>query len=272
MALRFYKPYTSGTRNRCISDFFEITKDFPEKNLVSYFHRKKGRNNRGFITIRHKGGGHKRLYRFVDFKRKKLGIKARVLSIEYDPNRSARIALLLYSDGEKRYIVCPLDLQVGSNIISDFDAEIKVGNFLPLVNIPLGTIIHNLEFQPGRGGQVIRSAGSFGQIVSKQLKFVVIKLPSGKLHLFSKDCWATIGRVSNSEHSNFTKGKAGFSRWLGIRPTVRGSAMNPCDHPHGGGEGRTPIGKKRPVTPWGKPTLGFKTRRPKKYTNIYLLN
>lgn len=272
MPIRFFKPYTSGTRNRSLSDFFEITRSFSEKSLTSYNHRSKGRNNRGIITSRHKGGGCKRLYRFVDFKRNKLGISAKVFSIEYDPNRNARIVLLHYFNGEKGYIICPVGLKIGDVVLSDFDADIKVGNSLPLSRIPIGIDIHNIEIQPGRGAQLVRSAGTFGQVISKQNKFVVIKLPSGKLRLFNKNCWATIGKVGNIEFLNFTKGKAGCTRWLGRRPSVRGVAMNPCDHPHGGGEGKSPVGRSRPVSPWGKPALGQKTRKSKKYSNIYIFN
>lgn len=272
MPIRFFKPYTSGTRNRSLSDFFEITKSSPEKSLTMSNHRSKGRNNRGVITARHRGGGCKRLYRLIDFKRKKLGINAKVFSIEYDPNRNARIVLLHYLNGEKGYIICPAGLKVGDVVLSDFDADIKLGNSLPLSRIPIGTDIHNIEIQPGRGGQIARAAGACGQVVSKQNKFVIIKLPSGKLRLVNKNCWATIGKIGNVEFLNFTKGKAGCNRWLGKRPSVRGVAMNPCDHPHGGGEGKSPVGRARPVSPWGKPALGQKTRKSKKYSNIYIFN
>jgi large subunit ribosomal protein L2 len=272
MSIRFYRPYTSGTRNRSLSDFFEINKSFPEKSLTYYFHHSNGRNNRGVITVRHKGGGHKRLYRLIDFKRKKLGIRAVIYSIEYDPNRNCRIALLIYQDGEKSYIISPMGLKVGDSVVSDFDAEIKIGNFLPLARIPFGSDIHNIEFQPGNGGKLARAAGTFAQVLSSQKTFVVIKLPSSKLRLFDKNCWAAIGRVGNVDFINLKKGKAGSNRWLGKRPSVRGVVMNPCDHPHGGGEGRSPIGRKRPVTPWGKATLGQKTRKSKIYSNIFLVN
>lgn len=271
MSIRFYKPYTSGTRNRSLSDFFEITKFYPEKSLTYYYSRSKGRNNRGIITTRHKGGGHKRLYRLIDFKRKKLGINAKVFSIEYDPNRNARIALLNYVDGQKSYIISPIGLKIGDVVLSDFDADIKTGNCLPLSKIPLGADIHNIEFQPGKGGQLARAAGTFAQIISAQKNFVVLKLPSGRLRLFDKNCWATIGRVGNLDSLNIRRGKAGSNRWLGKRPTVRGSAMNPCDHKHGGGEGKAPVGG-TPKTPWGKIALGIKTRKPKIYSNIYLVN
>nr|YP_010700383.1 ribosomal protein L2 [Phacus arnoldii]WCH63583.1 ribosomal protein L2 [Phacus arnoldii] len=272
MSIRFYKTCSSGTRNRSLSDFSDLTKYFPLKSLTFYYHRSKGRNNRGFITKRHSGGGHKRLYRLIDFKRNKIGIMAKVVSIEYDPNRNARIALLHYSDGEKRYMLHPVGLTIGDNVISDFDIPIKLGNSLPLGRIPLGTDIHNVEFIPGKGGQIARSAGTFAQIIAKQDKFIVVKLPSGKLRLFEKSCWATIGKVGNIDFSNIVKGKAGCNRWLGKRPKVRGVVMNPCDHPHGGGEGRSPIGRLRPVSPWGQPALGQKTRRPKRYSDIYILN
>lgn len=272
MSIRFFKPYTSGTRNRSLSDFFELTRSFSEKSLTFYSHRSKGRNNRGVITARHRGGGCKRLYRLIDFKRKKLGITARIFSIEYDPNRNARIALLHYSNGEKSYIISPVGLKIGDFVLSDFNAEISLGNNLPLNRIPIGTDIHNIEFYPGKGGQIARSAGTFGQVISKQNKFVVIKLPSGNLRLFNKNCWATVGRVGNVEFLNLTKGKAGCKRWLGVRPYVRGVAMNPNDHPHGGGEGKSPVGRSRPVSPWGKPALGQKTRKSKKYSDIYIFS
>nr|AYQ93419.1 ribosomal protein L2 [Lepocinclis tripteris] len=269
MSVRFFKPYTSGTRNRCLSDFFEVTKSFPEKSLTFFNHSLKGRNNRGIITSRHRGGGHKRLYRLIDFKRNKIGFIGNIVSVEYDPNRNSRIFLVCYSDGEKRYILQINGLTVGDNVLSDFNVPIKLGNALPLGKIPLGTEVHNIEFQPGKGGQVARSAGSFCRVISYRAKFVILQLPSGKLRCFWKSCWATVGQVGNIDFSSLRYAKAGYSRWLGIRPSVRGGAMNPCDHPHGGGEGRTPIGRKRPVTPWGKATLGQKTRRSKKYSDIF---
>jgi len=271
MGIRFYRAYTPGTRNRSVSTFDEITKSKPEKSLTSYYHRSTGRNNRGVITCQQRGGGHKRLYRQIDFHRKKLGLFAKVSSIEYDPNRSARIALLHYQDGEKRYILSPRGLQVGESVLSDSAAPIKVGNALPLMNIPLGTEVHNIELETGRGGQLARAAGSLAQIVAKEGKYVTLRLPSGEVRLIARTCWATIGQVGNHEASTIVVGKAGRKRWLGRRPKVRGVVKNPVDHPHGGGEGRSPIGRSRPVTPWGKPALGMKTRVPKKYsTNLIL--
>ena len=271
MGINFLNPLTPGTRKRSVSDFSEITASKPEKSLSFSVHRAKGRNNRGVITCRHRGGGHKRLYRDIDFRRDKIGIAAKVITIEYDPNRNARIALLRYEDGEKRYIIHPRSLNVGEIIISDLNAPILVGNSLPLRNIPLGAEIHNVEFQPGSGGQLARSAGAAVVILAKEGNFVTIRLPSKEIRLVSRNCWATIGQVGNIEAYNITLGKAGRMRWLGIRPTVRGSVMNPVDHPHGGGEGKAPIGRSRPVTPWGKPALGKKTRKPKKYSNIFII-
>lgn len=252
MGIRFLQAFTPGTRNRSVSDFREITVAKPEKSLSYGLHRPSGRNHQGIITCRHKGGGHKRLYREVDFRRDKMGIPAKVVTIEYDPNRNARIALLRYADGDKKYILHPRGLNVGDQIISDLQAPIFVGNALPLRNIPLGAEIHNVEFQPGSGGQLARSAGAVVEILAKEGNFVTIRLPSKEIRLVSKNCWATIGRVGNLEAYNLTIGKAGRSRWLGKRPTVRGSVMNPVDHPHGGGEGKT-SGGRHPVSPWGKP-------------------
>jgi large subunit ribosomal protein L2 len=271
MGIHFLNPCTPGTRKRSISDFSEITKSKPEKSLTHFIHRAKGRNHRGIITCRHRGGGHKRLYREIDFRRDKIGMAAKVISIEYDPNRNARIAMLRYEDGEKRYILHPRTLNIGEIVISDLNAPISVGNALPLRNIPLGAGIHNVEFQPGSGGQLARSAGALVEILAKEGNFVTIRLPSKEIRLISKNCWATVGQVGNVEAYNITLGKAGRMRWLGIRPTVRGSVMNPVDHPHGGGEGRAPIGRSRPVTPWGKPALGKITRKPKKYSNIFII-
>lgn len=271
MGIRFLNPCTPGTRQRSVSDFIEITKSKPEKSLSFYVQRSKGRNNRGVITCRHRGGGHKRLYRQIDFRRDKVGIPAKVISIQYDPNRNARIALLRYEDGEKRYILHPRGLNVGELLISDINAPILVGNSLPLRNIPLGAEIHNVEFQPGSGGQLARSAGTLVEILAKEGEYVTIRLPSKEIRFLSKNCWATIGQVGNVEAYNSKIGKAGRTRWLGIRPTVRGSVMNPVDHPHGGGEGRSPIGRSRPVTPWGKPALGLLTRKPKKYSNQFII-
>lgn len=271
MAVRFYKAYTSGTRHRSVSEFLDITKFEPEKSLTFFFHRSKGRNSRGVITSRSLGGGHKRLYRKIEFKRNKLGILGKVSAIEYDPNRNARIALIFYINGEKGYIIHPKNLLVGDTIISDFNSSIKIGNALPLSRIPLGTIIHNIEFQPGKGGQIARAAGTFGQILANEGKFVTLSMPSGEVRLIKKYCWATIGQVGNIDFSNIVLGKAGRNRWLGNTPKVRGVAMNPCDHPHGGGEGKSPIGRSKPVTPWGKPALGKKTKSPKRYSSKYII-
>jgi large subunit ribosomal protein L2 len=271
MGIRFLQAFTPGTRNRSVSDFSEITQSKPEKSLCYRLHRAKGRNNRGIITIRHRGGGHKRLYRDIDFRRDKIGISGNVLTVEYDPNRNSRIALVRYEDGEKRYILQPRGLNVGDIVISDINAPILTGNALPLRNIPLGAEVHNVEFQPGSGGQLARAAGTLIEVLAKEGNFVTIRLPSKEIRLISKNCWATIGQVGNIEAYNLTIGKAGRTRWLGKRPTVRGSAMNPVDHPHGGGEGRAPIGRSRPVTPWGKPALGFITRKPKKYSSEFIL-
>ena len=239
--------------------------------MTTWWSRSKGRNNRGIITSRHRGGGHKKLYREIDFSRTKLGIPAKVTNIEYDPNRNARIALVGYLDGEKRYILQPLGLKIGETILSSPEAPITIGNCLPLTNIPLGTEVHNVELHPGRGGQLVRAAGTVAQIVAKEGKWVTLRLPSGEVRLVSQNCWATIGRVGNVDAFNLTLGKAGRKRWLGRRPHVRGSAMNPVDHPHGGGEGRAPIGRARPVSPWGKPALGAKTRKRKKFSAALIL-
>ena len=271
MSIRIYRPYTAGTRNRSVSDFEEITCNKPEKSLLAKKVATGGRNNRGIITTRHKGGGHKQRYRIIDFKRNKYNIEARIATIEYDPNRNARIALAHYSDGEKRYIIHPKALQVGSIISSGENVPLEIGNALPLKSIPLGTDVHNVELIPGRGGQIVRSAGSSAQIVAKDGSFVTLKLPSSEVRMIRKECYATIGQVGNIDYNNITSGKAGRSRWLGIRPTVRGVVMNPCDHPHGGGEGRSPIGRARPVTPWGKPALGVKTRSKNKYSDFYII-
>nr|YP_009105423.1 ribosomal protein L2 [Parietochloris pseudoalveolaris]AIT94050.1 ribosomal protein L2 [Parietochloris pseudoalveolaris] len=271
MGIRFYRAYTPGTRNRSVSEFSEITCAKPEKSLTIKLQRSKGRNNRGVITTRHRGGGHKKLYRKIDFRRDKIGIPAKVTSIEYDPNRNARIALLHYQDGEKRYILYPRGLTVGEVIISDVEAPITIGNSLPLQNMPLGTEIHNIELQPGGGGQLARAAGAVAQLVAKEGKFVTLRLPSGEVRFVSKQCWASVGQVGNVEANNLTIGKAGRNRWLGRRPSVRGVVMNPVDHPHGGGEGRAPIGRCHPVTPWGRPALGERTRKSKKYSNKFIL-
>lgn len=264
MSIRSYRPYTPGTRQATVSDFAEITRSKPEKSLTKYKHRKKGRNNRGVITSRRRGGGHKRRYRFIDFRRNKHNIPAEVVSIEYDPNRNARISLVQYEDGEKRYILWPADLKVGDSIISGDDAPFEIGNAMPLSRIPLGTEVHNIELMAGKGGQIVRAAGTAAQVVAREKGYVTLKLPSREVRMVREECLATIGRVGNAEHRNLTLGKAGRSRHLGRRPKVRGSVMNPVDHPHGGGEGRAPIGRPSPLTPWGKPTLGAKTRKAKK--------
>ena len=271
MGIRSYRPYTAGTRDRSVADFVEITKSEPEKSLTMRVHRNKGRNNRGVITCRHRGGGHKRLYRIVDFRRDKKNITARVAAIEYDPNRNARIALLYYTDGEKRYILHPVGLQVGATVVSADIAPFEVGNTMPLSAIPLGTTVHNVELYPGRGGQMVRSAGAGAQVAAKDGDYVTLKLPSTEVRMIRKECLATIGQVGNTEHRNITLGKAGRTRHKGRRPQVHGSVMNPCDHPHGGGEGRAPIGRSGPVTPWGKPTLGKKTRNKKKLSSALIV-
>jgi len=271
MAIRIYQSCTPGTRNRSVSKFETITKAKPEKKLTTFIHRAKGRNNQGRITIRHRGGGHKRLYRLIDFKRNKYNIPGLVSSIQYDPNRNTRIALIFYEDGEKRYILSPRNLKIGGRIESGENAPITIGNSLPLKSIPLGTEVHNIELQPKRGGQIVRSAGTSAQILAKEGKFVTLRLPSKEIRLISIQCFATIGQLSNEDSSNIELGKAGRKRWLGIRPTVRGVVMNPCDHPHGGGEGRAPIGRKSPLTPWGKKALGVKTRNQKKLTSTYIV-
>lgn len=271
MGIRYYRPYTPGTRERVISDFSEITRAEPEKSLTRSIHRAKGRNNRGVITCRHRGGGHKKLYRIVDFRRNKHNIPAKVVSVEYDPNRNARIALLHYQDGEKRYILHPANLQIGATVISGPDAPFEVGNALPLGNMPLGTAVHNVELVPGKGGQIVRAAGTSAQVVAKEGNFVTLRLPSTEVRLIRRECYATIGQVGNADIRNTSLGKAGRKRWLGRRPEVRGSVMNPVDHPHGGGEGRAPIGRSGPVTPWGKPALGMKTRKKKKLSNSLIV-
>ena len=271
MAIRLYKAYTPGTRNRTVSTFNEISTSKPEKSLTRSNHRCKGRNNQGKITSKHRGGGHKKKYRLIDFKRNKINIIAKVASIEYDPNRNARIALLNYQDGEKKYIIYPRLLKIGDYVISGPKASIEVGNALPMEKIPLGTAVHNIELQPGKGGQIVRSAGTYAQIVAKEGLFITLKLPSSEVRMIRKECYATIGQVGNIDAGNIKIGKAGRNRWLGIKPRVRGVVMNPVDHPHGGGEGRSPIGKRHPVTPWGKPALGVKTRNSKKYSNSYIL-
>ena len=271
MSIRLYKSYTPGTRNRALSTFSEITKAIPEKSLLRKNHRSKGRNNRGVITVRHRGGGHKRLYRLIDFKRNKYGVEGVVAAIEYDPNRNARIALIHYKDGEKRYILQPKNLNVGDSIVSGSGSSLNIGNTLPLEELPLGTVVHNIELIPNRGGQIVRAGGTSAKILAKEGDYVTLRLPSKEIRLIRKECLATIGEVSNNDAFLVQSGKAGRTRWLGKRPAVRGSVMNPCDHPHGGGEGRAPIGRTRPLTPWGKPALGMKTRKHKKLSDAYIL-
>jgi large subunit ribosomal protein L2 len=264
MGVKKYKPVTPSLRGMTGSTFEEITKTKPERSLIKPLRKSGGRNMYGRITVRHRGGGHKRHIRIVDFKRKKYGIPAKVSAIEYDPNRSARLALLFYADGEKRYIIAPLDLRVGDTIVSGPEAEVRPGNSLPISNIPIGTMVHNIELNEGRGGQLVRAAGGAAQLLAKEGDYAQIRLPSGEVRLVRQKCYATIGQVGNLDHSNIKLGKAGRKRHLGIRPTVRGSAMSPRDHPHGGGEGRTGIGMPGPKSPWGKPTLGYRTRRNKR--------
>jgi len=271
MNIRIFKPKTPGTRNRGVSVFSDITKNKSEKSLTYYLHRLKGRNNQGHITIRHRGGGHKKLYRKIDFKRNKYDTIGRVIAIEYDPNRNVRIALINYEDGEKRYILHPQNLKINDLISSGIKSEIKIGNSLALEDIPLGLNVHNIELKPKHGGQIARSAGESAKLLAKEGKYVILRLPSKEIRLIKKECYATIGILGNADQNKIVCGKAGRKRWQGIRPTVRGIVMNACDHPHGGGEGRSPIGRKRPVTPWGKPASGVKTRKKKKLTNIFIL-
>lgn len=271
MAIKVYKAITNGRRNMTSLDFAEITTNKPEKSLLAPLPKKAGRNNQGKITVRHHGGGHKKQYRIIDFKRNKDNAPAKVATIEYDPNRSANIALLHYVDGEKRYIIAPKELQVGQILVSGEGADIKVGNALPLANIPVGTLIHNIELKPGKGGQLVRSAGTSAQVLGKEGKYVLVRLKSGEVRMILATCRATIGEVGNEQHGLVNIGKAGRTRWLGKRPTVRGSVMNPNDHPHGGGEGRTSIGRKSPMSPWGKPTLGKKTRSKKARSNKFIV-
>ncbi len=264
MGIKTYNPYTPSRRSMTGSDFAEITKKKPEKSLVVYLNKTSGRNNQGKITVRHRGGGSRRKYRIIDFKRRKDNIPATVLSIEYDPNRTANIALICYADGEKSYILAPNGLTVGTKLMNGENAEVKVGNCLPLQNIPVGTQIHNIELYPGKGGQLVRSAGNSAQLMAKEGKYATLRLPSGEMRMVPIICRATIGQVGNIDHELVTIGKAGRKRHMGFRPTVRGSVMNPNDHPHGGGEGKTGIGRPGPVTPWGKPALGLKTRNSNK--------
>jgi large subunit ribosomal protein L2 len=271
MAIKIYKPYTPSSRNKSSLDFSHLSKVKPEKSLTVSNHRKKGRNNKGRITIRHKGGGHKRLYRLIDFKRNKYDVVGKVTTIEYDPNRNANLALINYADGEKRYILHPENLKIGDEVCAGENVELKVGNALPLDSIPLGTDVHNIELFPGKGGQLMRSAGTSARILAKENNFVVLRLSSKEIRLFKKECYATVGKIGNSDVYNVVLGKAGRKRWLGVRPTVRGSVMNPVDHPHGGGEGRCPIGRARPLTPWGKPALGMKTRKRKNKSDMFII-
>ncbi|NLF64440.1 MAG: 50S ribosomal protein L2 [Chloroflexi bacterium] len=269
MAVKVFKPTSAGRRDMTGFTFEEITRATPERSLVTGLRKSGGRNFRGKVTIRHRGGGHKRRYRDIDFRRDKKGVPARVVSIEYDPNRSARIALLNYADGEKRYIIAPLGLRVGDTVMSGPRTELRPGNTMPLRNIPMGTMVHNIELQPGRGGQLVRAAGTSAQIIAKEGEYAIVRLPSSEERLIQLDNLATIGQVGNVEHGNIKLGKAGRKRHMGIRPTVRGSAMSPRDHPHGGGEGRSPVGMAGPKTPWGKPALGARTRRNKR-TDKYI--
>ncbi|MDE0671103.1 MAG: 50S ribosomal protein L2 [Caldilineaceae bacterium SB0662_bin_9] len=261
MPVKIFNPTSPGRRNMSGPTFEEITREKPERSLVAPLRRRGGRNNRGVITVRHRGGGHKRRYRIVDFRRDRIGMPARVLSVEYDPNRSARIALVQYRDGERRYILAPEGLYIGREVMSGPDAEILPGNALPIRNIPLGALLHNLEIYPGRGGQLVRSAGTAARLTAKEGVMAQVRLPSGEVRFFSMDCMATIGQLGNTDHANLEQGKAGRRRWMGRRPTVRGVAMDPASHPHGGGEGRSPIGMPSPKTPWGRPALGARTRR-----------
>ncbi len=271
MGIKTFKPTTPTLRYKSVSDFADITTDKPYKALTKGLNKKSGRNSQGRITVRHRGGGHKRKYRIIDFKRNKYNIEAKVVSIEYDPNRSSRIALLSYKDGEKRYIIAPNNLKVGDTVISAEKTPVQPGNTMPLKNIPMGIDIHNIELKKGKGGQIVRAAGTAAQIVAKEGKYCQIKLPSGEIRKVLKECVATIGRVGNIDNFNIVIGKAGRNRWLGKRPGVRGIAMNPIDHPHGGGEGRSK-GYKTAMTPWGKPTKGYKTRDKKKASNKYIVN
>ncbi|MBE6712821.1 MAG: 50S ribosomal protein L2 [Ruminococcaceae bacterium] len=270
MAVKVYKPTTPGRRNMSVQDYSMLTKKAPEKSLLAPLKKHSGRNNLGRITVRHHGGGNRRKYRIIDFKRQNEGA-ATVIALEYDPNRTANIALIQYEDGKKSYIIAPVDLKVGDKIAAGADADIKPGNALPIANIPVGTMIHNIELYPGRGAQMVRSAGAMAQLMAKENGMAQVRLPSSEVRLVRLDCIATIGQVGNLEHENVKIGKAGKTRHMGIRPTVRGSVMNPCDHPHGGGEGRSPIGRPTPVTPWGKPTMGYKTRNKKARTNKFIV-
>ncbi|MCI8612474.1 MAG: 50S ribosomal protein L2 [Clostridia bacterium] len=271
MAIKRFKPITPGTRQKTVSAFEEITRTTPEKSLLDAQSKSGGRNSNGRITVRHIGGGNRRKYRIIDFKRNKDGIPAKVSEIEYDPNRTSYIALLTYADGEKRYILAPLGLCKGDTVVSGPDADIKAGNALPLENIPVGTMVHNIEMQPGKGGQIAKAAGSAAQLMAKEGKYATLKLPSGEMRMIPVTCRATVGQVGNLDHELVSLGKAGRKRHMGVRPTVRGVVMNPCDHPHGGGEGKSPIGRPTPVTPWGRPTLGYKTRKKHKASDKFIV-
>lgn len=271
MAIKRYKPTSSARRFMTVHAYDEITSTKPERSLLEDQRKSGGRNNTGRLTVRHIGGGNRRKYRIIDFKRDKIGVPATVKTIEYDPNRSANIALLVYADGAKRYILAPVGLNVGDKVVSGSDADIKVGNTLPLANIPVGTMIHNIELQPGKGGQIARSAGIAAQLMAKEGNLATVKMPSGEMRYILLTCKATIGQVGNLEHEIIRLGKAGKTRYLGIRPTVRGVVMNPCDHPHGGGEGKSPVGHPGPLTPWGKPALGYKTRKHKKASSKMII-
>ena len=271
MAIKFYKPTTPGRRNMTTMDYSGLSKVAPERSLLEPIKKNAGRNSYGRITVRHRGGGNRRKYRVIDFKRERFGVNATVQTLEYDPNRSAFIALVQYEDGEKRYIIAPQDLKVGDVVVSGPDADIKPGNALPLINIPVGTFLHNIELYPGKGAQLARSAGNTAQLMAKENGMALLRLPSGELRNVPANCMATVGIVSNPDHANVNYGKAGRKRHMGWRPTVRGSVMNPCDHPHGGGEGKSPIGRPGPVTPWGKPALGYKTRKKHKASDKYIV-
>lgn len=271
MAIKNYKPTTASRRNMSVTDYSELSKVAPEKSLLLPMNKHAGRNSYGRITVRHRGGGNRRKYRIIDFKRQKFDVPGKVLTLEYDPNRSSHIALVEYADGEKKYIIAPQGLTVGQEIIAGASADIKTGNALPLVNIPVGTFVHNIELYPGKGAQLARAAGIMAQLMAKEGKFALLRLPSGELRNVPVECMATIGQVGNIDHENVKIGKAGRKRNMGWRPQVRGSVMNPCDHPHGGGEGKSPVGRPGPTTPWGKPALGYKTRAKKKASNKYIV-
>ena len=271
MAIKSYKPTTAARRQMTVTDYSQLSKVAPEKSLVESLKTNSGRNSYGRITVRHRGGGNRRKYRVIDFKREKAGVPAQVLTLEYDPNRSAHIALVQYEDGEKAYILAPIGLKVGHKVVAGASADIKPGNALKIKDIPVGTLIHNIELKPGRGGQLVRAAGNAAQLMAKEDKYSQVRLPSGEVRMISLECMATIGQVGNTEHENVSIGKAGRKRHMGFRPTVRGVVMNPCDHPHGGGEGKSPIGRPSPVTPWGKPALGYKTRQKNKKSDMFIV-